>query len=40
MDENGWRSALGEIARQAMSSPEVERYNVAERKITFDPAYS
>jgi pyrroloquinoline quinone (PQQ) biosynthesis protein C len=26
MDENGWRSALGELARETMASPEVEKY--------------
>ncbi len=26
MDEKGWRAALGEVARQTMSSPEVEHY--------------
>lgn len=26
MDANGWRAALGELARKTMSSPELERY--------------
>jgi pyrroloquinoline quinone (PQQ) biosynthesis protein C len=26
MDENGWRSALGELTRETMAAPEVEKY--------------